>query len=253
VVAPAPASTVAVVGRGRLGSALSRALRERGVEASEPLGRGADLSGFDAVLLAVPDGEIARAAAAAPADVLIGHCSGATSLELLAPRERFSLHPLMTFTADDGAERFAGAGAAVAGSSPRALAFAHRLARALEMRSFELADADRAGYHAAASIASNFLVTLEWIAERLAAEAGADREMLVPLVRATVDNWARIGPERALTGPVARGDEATIVAQREAVAGSAPELLPVFDELVRATRALAGARGEPGSPEVARR
>ena len=62
------------------------------------------------------------------------------------------------------------------------------------MRAVEVADADRAAYHAAASIASNFLVTLEAAAERLAATAGAGRDLLVPLVRATVENWAAQGP-----------------------------------------------------------
>ena len=83
-------------------------------------------------------------------------------------------------------------------------------------------------------------VTLEGAAERLAADAGAEREILVPLVRATVENWARLGPQRALTGPVARGDELTVAAQRAAIAERAPDLLPVFDVLVDATRALAG-------------
>ena len=79
---------------------------------------------------------------------------------------------------------------------------------------FELADDRRAAYHAAASIASNFLVTLEAAAERIAAGAGLPpdqaRTLLAPLVRSTVENWAELGPERALTGPVARGDEATV-------------------------------------------
>ena len=87
------------------------------------------------------------------------------------------------------------------------------------MRPVEVAEADRAAYHAAASIASNFLVTLEAAAERIAAAVGLEREQLVPLVRATVENWARLGPERALTGPVARGDEATVARQRAAVDG----------------------------------
>ena len=89
----------------------------------------------------------------------------------------------------------------------------------------QIADEDRAAYHAAASIASNFLITLEAAAERLLATAGADRDLLVPLVRATVENWARLGPERALTGPVARGDEATVARQRAAVAERTPDLL----------------------------
>ncbi len=108
------------------------------------------------------------------------------------------------------------------------------------MRPVVVAEADRAAYHAAASMASNFLVTLEAAAERLAETAGVDRALLVPLVRATVENWGALGPEGALTGPVARGDEATVEAQRAAVAERTPELLELFDALVEATRRVAG-------------
>ena len=89
---------------------------------------------------------------------------------------------------------FAGAGAAIAGDSPRALALAGELAHALGMHPVEIAERDRPAYHAAASIASNFLVTLEAAAERIGADVGIEREMLVPLVRATVENWASLGP-----------------------------------------------------------
>ena len=112
------------------------------------------------------------------------------------------------------------------------------------MEPFEVASADRPAYHAAASIASNFLVTLEAAAERLAGSAGVERRALVPLVRATVENWAAVGARRALTGPVARGDEATVCLQRDAVADRAPELLALFDTMVDATRALALSRQE---------
>ncbi len=234
---------LAVVGQGRLGTALSAALDERGCRLIGPLGRGADAGGADAVLLCVPDAEVPAAAAALAPGRLVGHCSGATGLAVLAPHEAFSLHPLMTVTA--AGATFAGAGAAIAGSTPRALAFARSLAEALGMLPFELGEDDRAAYHAAASMASNFLVTLEAAAERLAQTAGASRELLVPLVRATVENWSALGPELALTGPVARGDEATVAAQREALAERAPDLLPLFDALVDATRALAGS--EPTS------
>ena len=104
-----------------------------------------------------------------------------------------------------------------------------------------VAPEDRAAYHAAASIASNFVVTLEAAAERLAATAGVDRAALAPLVRAAVETWAELGPERALTGPIARGDEGTVARQREAVLARTPELAPLFDALVDATRALARA------------
>ena len=232
----------AIVGDGRLGNALATALRAAGRPVLGPLGRGADGDAADVVLLCVPDAEIAAAAAKVAPGPLVGHCSGALGLEPLGAREAFSLHPLMTVTRA-GAD-FAGAAAAVDATSDRALALAEGLARAAGLRPVRIAPEDRAVYHAAASIASNFLVTLEAAAERLAATAGLDREALVPLVRATVENWAAQGPERALTGPVARGDEATVARQRAAIAERAPEMLALWDELVAATRGLAG----PGTP-----
>ncbi|MBV9413823.1 MAG: DUF2520 domain-containing protein, partial [Solirubrobacterales bacterium] len=225
---------------GRVGHALSAALGRTGYQIVGPLGRGADGLGADVALLCVPDAEIARAASCIAPGPIVGHCSGATGLDALAPHEGFSLHPLMTVTSE-GAE-FAGAGAAIAGTTPRSLALAAELAQALGMRPVQIDEQDRAAYHAAASIASNFLITLEAAAERLGATAGLGREQLVPLVRATVENWARLGPERALTGPVARGDEATIARQRAAVSDAAPELVELFDALVTATRSLSCAR-----------
>jgi predicted short-subunit dehydrogenase-like oxidoreductase (DUF2520 family) len=230
-------STIAIVGRGRLGHALSAALHAAGRSVDGPHGRGyAGGPGVDAVLLCVPDAEIAAAAAALDPGPLVGHASGATGLDVLAPHEAFGLHPLMTVTA--GHARFAGAGAAVCGATPRALALARALAADLGLRPVEVLEDDRAAYHAAASVASNFLVTLQAAAERLAATAGVERELLVPLVRATVENWADAG-HGALTGPIARGDELTVARQREAIAGRAPELLELFDAMAAATRELA--------------
>lgn len=230
-------STIAIVGRGRLGRALAAALRNAGHSVEGPHGRG-HVGGATAgaVLLCVPEAEIARAAAAVAPGPLVGHPSGALGLDVLAPHEAFGLHPLMTVN-EDGAW-FAGAGAAVAGTTGRALAVARGLATDLGMRPFAVADDDRAAYHAGASMASNFLVTLEAAAERLAASAGVERELLVPLVRAAVENWARAG-EAALTGPIARGDEAVVARQRAAVADRCPDLLGLFDALAGATRGLA--------------
>ena len=228
----------AIVGPGRLGHALAAALREAGIEVEGPLGRGARPRA-EVVLLCVPDGEI-RAAAEAVGTTgrLVGHCSGATTLEPLGDRRGFSLHPLMTVP-EGGAAVFQGAGCAVAGSDEGALRTATALAYVLGMTPVEVADDDRAAYHAAASIAANFLVTLEGAAERLAATAGVPRQLLVPLAQAALDNWAANGAEHALTGPVARGDEATIARQREAIAERAPDLLDSFDALVAASRVLA--------------
>ncbi len=225
--------SIAVVGAGRLGTALAAALHADG-----PLGRGASPTA-GVVLLCVPDGEIAAAAAAVAPGPLVGHCSGATGLEPLAGHEAFSLHPLMTVPAGSPPGVFAGAGAAVDGSTPRALAVATALAERLGMRPARVRPEDRVAYHAAAAIASNFLVTLEWGAERLAATAGVSREQLAPLVRAAVETWVELGAERALTGPIARGDEDTVARHRETVQERTPDLLPLFDAMADATRALA--------------
>lgn len=237
---------MAIVGAGRLGTALAAGLRATGVDVEGPLGRGAPPRGCHAIVLCVPDSEIAAAAEAATAAApFIGHTSGATPLSALAHAgvERFGLHPLQTFSSESGPETFHGAGCAVAGSSPEALELATELARVLGMTPFEIEDSGRAAYHAAASVASNFLVTLLAAAETIAAGAGLEpdeaRALLMPLVRRTVENVASLGPAEALTGPVARGDEATVASQRATVEDAAPELLSLFDELVGLTRALA--------------
>jgi predicted short-subunit dehydrogenase-like oxidoreductase (DUF2520 family) len=216
---------------------LAAALAAAGYLVHGPFGRGASPGQAEIVLLCVPDQEIAGAAASLPIGPLVGHCSGATGLAPLAPHEAFSMHPVMTVT-ERGAT-FAGAGAAIAATTDRALAVARQLSCTLGMHPVEIDERDRIAYHAAASVASNFLVTLEAAAERIAATAGVDRALLVPLVRATVANWAELGPERALTGPVARGDERTVARQRAALAERTPELLGLFDALTDATRALA--------------
>ncbi len=242
----------AVVGAGRVGRALTSALPDwRG-----PFGRGfdgtdADGQPYDMVLLAVPDGAIAAAAAAIRPGPLVGHTAGAIGLDVLSPHEAFGVHPLMTVPAT-GAD-FTGAGAAVAGTTPRALAAARSIAARLGLDAFEIADGDRGAYHAAASIASNFLVALEDAAETLLATTGAERRILVPLVRAAVDNWAAHGGPTALTGPIARGDEATVARQRAAIVARAPELVAMFDTMCELTRALAnrhaGASARPSPTE----
>ncbi|MFL5883499.1 MAG: DUF2520 domain-containing protein [Thermoleophilaceae bacterium] len=228
-----------------MGTALAAALRTAGLDVDGPAGRGEVQQGCDAILLCVPDAAIAEAAAAvAGAAPMVGHTSGATPLTALEPARAgavFGLHPLQTITGPGTA--FAGCGCAVAGSSAAALAAARELAVLLGMRPFELDDSRRAAYHAAASISSNFLVTVEAAAESMAGAAGIEPEdargLLAPLVRSTVENWAQLGPERALTGPVARGDWKTVEAQRAAVAAERPELLELFDALVARTREVA--------------
>ncbi|MGH2957643.1 MAG: DUF2520 domain-containing protein [Solirubrobacterales bacterium] len=213
-------------------------------------------AGAGAVLLCVPDDTIAEACAAiAAADPpLVGHPSGATTLEALAPASErgsraFSIHPLQTFA--DGETPVEGTPCAIAGSDPEALGFARELAETLGMRPFEVDERNRTAYHAAAAIASNLLVTLEESAAELLERAGiADpRELLAPLVLRTAANWAERGPG-ALTGPIARGDAETIERHRAALAEVAPELAPLYDTL--SERAMAQAKADEPSEAVAR-
>jgi predicted short-subunit dehydrogenase-like oxidoreductase (DUF2520 family) len=213
---------------------LAAALPARG-----PLRRGEPVPDHvEAVLLCVPDGQIGAAARAVPPGPLLGHCSGATGLEVLG-REGFSLHPLMSVPVGSPPDALRGAGCAVDGTTPRALAAAEALAAHLHMSPARVAPEDRVAYHAAAAMAANFLVALEAAAERLAATAGVGRRQLAPLVLATAAQWAELGPEAALTGPIARGDEAIVARHRATIAERTPELLPLFDVMADRTRALA--------------
>jgi predicted short-subunit dehydrogenase-like oxidoreductase (DUF2520 family) len=217
--------TVNVIGRGRVGSAIAARLAERGIELRD--GDGA----ADVVLLCVPDAAISDVARGlAPGHGWIGHVSGATPLSARAPHERrFSLHPLQTFTRSRGPEQLDGAFAAVSGETPEALAVATQLARTLGLEPFGLADDRRALYHAGAAVASNFLVTLYRIAAGLLEEAGAPPHALVPLMQRTIENGFE------LTGPIARGDWATVDAHLDAIRATRPEVEHVYRTLAEAT------------------
>jgi len=161
---------------------------------------------------------LARAGAVRPDQVVL-HLSGAEGQEalaaLLSSRAALgSLHPLQTIAAAERApERLKGAWAAVEGM-PRAVQAAEGLARALGLRPFRIPSEAKPIYHAGAVFASNYFVVVEAVAQRLLCLAGlADSEAwqaLRPLVAGTFDNLTEHGPLAALTGPVARGDTATL-------------------------------------------
>jgi predicted short-subunit dehydrogenase-like oxidoreductase (DUF2520 family) len=243
---PLNAGSLVVVGRGRVGRSLSSAAELAGIDVR--------LVAHDdtperwparaAVLLCVPDGAISEVCASlAPAAPRVGHVSGATTLDALASATRlgaggFSLHPLQTFA--DGETPLEGTPAAIAGTDRESLAYAGALAEALGMRPFDVPEESRTAYHAAAAISSNLLIALEESAVELLDRLGiADaRERLAPLVLRTAANWSERGPE-ALTGPVARGDQATVERHRAALAETAPELLPAYDALAARAEAVA--------------
>lgn len=241
---------IAVIGRGRVGGSVASNAAVAGLDV-----RQAGREKFDdacaeaeAALLCVPDGEIEAAATRAADHVpplrFVGHTSGATGLDALAAAraagaEVFSLHPLQTIP--DDRTSTAGAPAAIAGSGPEALEFARALAEGLDMRPFEVDETDRAAYHAAASIASNFLIALEETAAEVLGRAGIEngRELLGPLVLRTAANWSERGAE-ALTGPIARGDEATVARHVAALRDVAPDLVELYETLAARTRIVAG-------------
>ena len=214
-----------VIGAGRVGSAVAARLRDRGVDVT--------LDDPQLLLLCVPDRAIADAAALIPIGPWVAHVSGATPLAALAPHERrFSLHPLQTFTTSRGPEQIDGAFAAVTAETEEAREVALWLAETLGLRPFALADDRRAAYHAGASIASNYLVTLRRAAGALLEAAGAPPEALDPLMRRTIENGFE------LTGPIARGDWETVEAHRAAIRATRPELEPMYEALADATRKL---------------
>jgi len=217
---------VNVIGRGRVGSALSARLLERGVSLEE--------HDPGLVLLCVPDRVIEEVAADVSPGPWVAHVSGATPLSALAPHtRRFSVHPLQTFTLRRGAEQLDGAWAAVTAESDDAVAAATWLAETLGLRPFRLEDEHRAAYHAGAAIASNYLVTLRQAAGSLLEAAGAPSEALDPLMLRTIENGFE------LTGPIQRGDWETVERHLQAIQASRPELEAMYRVLADATAAVA--------------
>ncbi len=260
--------TLALIGPGRAGTTVALGLVEQGWTAVAVAGRAPDAAstvaavaclgarpalvsevatGADLVIVATPDRAIEQAVlAAAPAlepGALVVHLAGSRGLDVFtALLERLpgdvrvgALHPLQSLPSTSaGLERLRGSWAAVAGDEEVA-----ELARSLGMRPFPVADADRIRYHTAAVVASNHLVALLGQVERLAAAAGVPFEAFGPLVRASVENVLAFGAVEALTGPVARGDLATVERQ---LAQLDPAERDAYRSLAREAARLTGRR-----------
>lgn len=212
---------------GRVGSAVSARLAERGVllDAADP----------ELVLLCVPDRAIAKVAGKLQPGPWIAHVSGATPLTALDPHvRRFGLHPLQSFSTARGPEQLDGAWGAVTAESGEARTVGFWLGEVLGLRPFELDEENRAAYHAGAAFASNYLVTLRAAAGSLLEAAGAPPEALDPLVRGVIDSGFE------LTGPIARGDWKTVERHLEVIRAERPELEALYLELGSATAAVAG-------------
>ena len=243
------AATVAVrvIGAGRVGRSFAKAIDDLvDWDVIDMRGRGVAIddaaADVDLVLIATPDTVVADVAAAIrPGRAVVAHVAGSLGLDVLAPHDRrAALHPLMSLPdAEIGAERLTGGWFAVAGDSLVA-----DLATALGGRTFEIADDDRALYHAAAAVASNHLVALLGHAQRLGASVGVPADALMALALGSAENAVALGPAAALTGPAARGDEATLVAHRDAIGRRAPRELAAYEAMLAEARRLAAMEGD---------
>jgi predicted short-subunit dehydrogenase-like oxidoreductase (DUF2520 family) len=206
--------TIRIIGPGRAGSSMAAALSARGWIVVGVLGRQDDLRdaarGVDVLLIATPDDAITGVAASVTPSTTttVVHLSGSLGLEALAPHPlRAALHPLVPLPNEAvGAARLTGGVTFAVSGAPAARA----MVESLGGRVVEVADEDRAAYHAAACIAANHVVALLGQVERVAASAGLDLEAFLPLTRAAVDDVEALGPREALTGPARRGDWATL-------------------------------------------
>lgn len=267
---------VAVVGAGRVGTAMAVLLHRAGhrvaaisgreasrERASRFLPRVALLDPVDAaragdlVLVAVPDDRIAglveelAAGGALREGQWVAHVSGALGLDVLRPAAvtgagRLAIHPLQTFPDVVGAlDRIPGSAMAVTSDDDAGHRLGERIARDLRAVPFRLEDAKRPLYHAAAVFASNYLIVTAGIAEGLFRDAGVPDPLgaMLPLLRASIDNVERLGPAGALTGPAVRGDAMTIERNLGALEGTAPTTVPAYVELCRAAIELAARAG----------
>lgn len=271
---------ISIVGAGKVGTALGvlaaragrrvRAVASRSrtsAEAAAARIEGAAACGLEdaagageLVLLTVPDDAIAalaeRLAPHVRPGAVVAHCSGALSSEVLAPLRRGSggigsMHPLQTFpTVEAALDRLPGAFYAVEGDETAVVAL-EALVGDLSGRVMAIRPEAKPLYHAGASMACNYLSTLLDAAGRLAEAAGLDRaeymQAIVPVVLATVQNAATLGPEASLTGPIERGDADTVRRQVAALAGCETDLRELFRVLGRSTVDLARRKGRIGS------
>ncbi len=261
--------TLAIIGFGRLGGALAQLARDGGyriaaVTASSAATRdkaamqhfpvwtdnAAAAAAADLIVLCVPDRRISAVCSELVAggrlrhgQVLL-HTSGASGAELLADARAAgvavgSFHPLQSFADASAAENLPGSAFAIDGDQAATTAAA-ALAQSFGGQILAVPPEERALYHAAAVITSNYLVTLLATAQTLFARWAPDevaaRAAMLPLAEGTLRNVSRQGAKAALTGPIVRGDAATVARH---VAALPAELIPLYRQLGLATLSLA--------------
>lgn len=248
-----------IIGPGRAGMSVALAAHRAGIEIAAMGGRGdiraraarvaapiieisEPLPRADLVIVSVRDDAIRPVSDRLDTSDPVVHMSGVAGLDVLAAHARTgSFHPLQTLPAPEvGADRLAGSHVAIDATDAELATLLDNLATLLGMKPFRVAPELRPAYHAAAAAASNFVVTALAIAWELFEAAGLDARVGEPLTRTVVANAYELGPVAALTGPVARGDVATVAAHLTAVEEVAPAILDAFQAFVAETARLAG-------------
>jgi predicted short-subunit dehydrogenase-like oxidoreductase (DUF2520 family) len=249
---------VAIIGAGRVGTALGVLLERAGHRVVAATGRQASkerarrhlpftqfhpweeaamaAKAARVVILGVPDDLIAEVCSGLAGSVAINrsqiviHLSGAVGLDALAAARLVGamplcLHALQTFpSVEAGIERLPGCAVAVTAEDDHGFAVGSRLVQDAGAHPFRLADRSKPLYHAAAVFASNYLVAVEAMAEQLFQLAGVPdpAPLFAPLARSALETMLQDGPIMGLTGPAVRGDARTIEMNLEALSRDAP-------------------------------
>jgi predicted short-subunit dehydrogenase-like oxidoreductase (DUF2520 family) len=279
--------SIALIGPGRVGCAVSKRLhlagypltaiisrnRQQGEEACSYIGCDQSLvsdqlarsSTAKIILLAVPDDHIHNLASKLQDSCPLSeqttliHFSGLHSAEIMrqktSPAKLLSLHPLLPFADRQKAfENLQLCPCAIEANSFQTLALARELVTAIGGYSFTLDRKVKPLYHAAASIASNYLVTLLATARDLLVSCGIEPEeaipMLLPLVQTSLDNVKDLGPEQGLSGPIVRGDIGTISEHIKALEKGAPELLQLYLQMGKLTATMSQESGRLASEKA---
>jgi len=253
--------TVFVLGAGKVGTALARALRTRGARVTLRAARqGIPRKPIDAdlLVLAVRDGKLAEVVAELASlgrvsrRTAVVHCAGALGIEPLLPlrgmtRGVAQMHPMISFASTKSAPQLDRGQVNVDGDLP-AVRVAERVARKLGMSPRRLPRIDKVAYHAAAGLVANGAAALAAAGTELLERGGVPRplaaKMLGPLLRSVADNVERLGLPGALTGPVRRGDLRGVERHLEVIADRTPNLVPLYRALVAAQVPLARQIGD---------
>ena len=250
-----------VIGAGKVGSALTHALRaarQRVTLRAFRAGLPARTISADLLVLAVRDGAILKLAGELAARSLVSrrtavvHVAGALGPEVLAPLRAATAgvaqaHPLVSFASKRAVPELAGAHLLIAGDAV-ARRRAQSLALLLGMVARHWPEVDRTRYHAAAGLVANGAAALADAGARLLELAGCPARdsgrVLGPLLRSVAENVERLGLPAALTGPVRRGDAETVLRHVASIERAAPEILPLYRASVAAQVPMAAKLGD---------